>query len=67
MLKRNNKYIRYKIWNKKKKNISDLENCGSYRGFGYIYIYILVLYPCNTRLNQKSYVNSFFINLLKNR
>ena len=25
------------------------------------FIYILALYPCDARLNQNSYVNSFFI------
>ena len=28
---------------------------------------ILVLYPCDARFNQNSYVNKFFINLLKNK
>ena len=35
MLKRNNKYIRYK-----KKISGDMDNCGSSKSFGYIYIYI---------------------------
>ena len=29
------------------------------------YIYILVLCPYDARLNQNSYVNNYFINLLK--
>ena len=46
------------------KYCADKENCESFRGFSFIYI--LVLYPCNARLNQNSNVNKFFfINLLK--
>ena len=41
------------------KYCADKENCESFRGFSFIYI--LVLYPCNARLNQNSNVNKFFL------
>ena len=34
----------------------DVENCGSSRGFGFIYINRLVLCPFNTRLNKKKII-----------
>ena len=41
------------------KYCADVENCQSFRDFDFIYI--PVLYPCNARLNQNSYVNNFFL------
>ena len=43
----------------------DVENCRSFKDFGYIYTYILALRPCDAWLSQNLYVNNFFINLLK--
>ena len=37
------------------KYCADVENCESFRGFGFIYM--LVLCPCDARFNQNSYVN----------
>ena len=70
-MKRNNKYIRYKTYNKKeskikrKKNTGDMDNCKSFKGFCYIYIYIYIDEEPSLYYGQAKDTNQFLFVFLQ--